>query len=458
MSESPNAGLSPLDQAHGLAGSGNHEQALTIVVAILERYLAESALSGDMGGAPPRPPLDAALLAADLLGSHAPHATQTSCLVLRDAFVNAGDLPLSVVAAHIAAGSRGDAALRETLGPVAAAYHRESPRLGDAARTPPTLPQTKFEVPSDLQSLAGETLASRCVTALEQCISAIDSETDANPLPRLPLFSSLSEPGLLRLLTLLTPNNLATGETLIEQGADGKALYVVARGMLEAFTSTRDEETRLAALGPGSVVGEMALVSDAPRAASVRSVEPTLVLTINKDSLEQEASRETGIGEALAQFCQHRMLNNLMKHSFALSALTKDEKRRLLDRFQSRSFEKGAALVRQGEEGPGLFLVAAGHVRVTTADDEGDELVVAELGPGEAVGEISLVLRRPASATVAATHATVALFLPSSDFQAVVAEHPGLLQKLYGLAVDRDDELQSVVAQEALELDDITLV
>src|SRR5262249_39840478 len=83
-----------------------------------------------------------------------------------------------------------------------------------------------------------------------------------------------------------------------------------------------------------------------------------------------------------------------------------------------------------------------------------EPFVLATLGPGEVVGEVSLVLRRPSTADVVAVHPTVTLHLSSDKFMSIVREHPAILAELYELAVRRDDETRSIVAQESTSADE----
>jgi CRP-like cAMP-binding protein len=218
------------------------------------------------------------------------------------------------------------------------------------------------------------------------------------------------------------------------------------------------ERTTLAALGPGSIFGEMALVSDAPRAASVEAVEPALLLAVSRAELEMLAAEQPAIGEQLGRFCRSRMIANLIRHSAILGSVEPAQRTTLIERFRTRSFESGQALVRQGQETSGLFLIASGRVEVQGQDAEGDQVKLAELGPGDVVGEISLVLRRPATADVTAVHPTIALQLPREEFQQAIREYPGLLNELYETATKREEETRSVVAQEALDVEDVVLV
>jgi cAMP-dependent protein kinase regulator len=211
-------------------------------------------------------------------------------------------------------------------------------------------------------------------------------------------------------------------------------------------------------LGPGAIFGEMALVSDAPRAASVVAVEPCHIFVAQRAHLEALAKKDPTIGRELGRFCHGRMVSNLLRHSVLLSAIEPGKRQELVSHFTTRTFQPGAVLVRQGEEAGRLFLIASGGVDVRSTDAEGEGVVLAQLGPGDVVGEISLVLRRPATADVIAAHTTVALELTRDQFQEAIRQHPTLLSELYDLATKREEETRSVVAQAALDVSDVVLL
>jgi cAMP-dependent protein kinase regulator len=68
-----------------------------------------------------------------------------------------------------------------------------------------------------------------------------------------------------------------------------------------------------------------------------------------------------------------------------------------------------------------------------------------------------MVLRRPANANVVADTPTVTMHLAQDEFMALIKEHPALLTQLYELAVQRDEETSSIVAQEAAEADELLI-
>lgn len=202
----------------------------------------------------------------------------------------------------------------------------------------------------------------------------------------------------------------------------------------------------------------MALVSQTPRGASVIAAEPSELLVMSRDHLEDLARQEPVIAQELAAFCHGRMVSNLIRHSSFLSAIHPSKRRELISRFETRALDSGEVLVRQGNQAEGLYLIASGGVQVTSKDSNGELVVLAELGPGEVVGEISLVLRRPTTADVVAVHPTVVYQLTRERFQETIREYPGLLNELYELATKREEETRSVIAQESLDVEDAVLL
>lgn len=369
--------------------------------------------------------------------------------------VNRGDLP-GATAAALDAQSAGEAGAGEAFEKIAQAFGKGSKRLADVSPSPPPLPTRKTVAP-DLQQATGDQLLDQAADVLLNAADAPDPVA-AGKVPELPLFSALAPAALRELLEAFELRDVPRGEDVIVQHEEGTEAYVVVRGLLEVARTEEGETVALAHLGPGAIFGEMALVSDAPRAALVRALETSQLLCVRRETLEALAATTPAIGEQLGEFCRARMLANLVRSSTILGAVGAEERNQIIDLFGTRAFERGEVLVTVGDEAAGLFLIASGGVSVIGKDADGDDIILADLGPGDVVGEISLVLRRPATATVVAAHPTIALELTRDRFQAAIRQHPMLLTELYDVAVKREEETRSVVAQEALDVSDVVLI
>lgn len=331
---------------------------------------------------------------------------------------------------------------------IARAFGADSPE--GSAPKPPSLAHVRLE-PLD-RSLSRDELVARAKTALE----ALPAAKGAGAHPKYPLWSALPEDAFVRFTAALTARVYPAGEAIVHEGDPGDAAYILARGEVRVVRGQGEEREDLAALGPGAIVGEMALVTDAPRAASVSAAYAVLVLEAPRAALDQAAAEVPELGAQIVAFFHRRLVDNTVRTSALLSALPPNEREGLAALFETRAFDAGTTLIAEGDETPGLYLIAAGHFAVSRMEGE-DSLRLATLGPGMCVGEIGLVLRRPATASVTAETPGVALVLPGKRFMEVVRGRPTLLAKLYELAVQREDETRSVLAVAAEEIEEVLL-
>lgn len=92
------------------------------------------------------------------------------------------------------------------------------------------------------------------------------------------LFSACSDAELARIASLVDEVELPAGKVLMQEGAAGHECFVVAEGMARA--TLRGDE--LANYGPGSIFGEMALLDQAPRSATIVSETPMRLLVLDR--------------------------------------------------------------------------------------------------------------------------------------------------------------------------------
>ena len=120
---------------------------------------------------------------------------------------------------------------------------------------------------------------------------------------------------------------------------------------------------------------------------------------------------------------------DLLRRIPLLDELPDDAFEELAEQLRSRTFPANETIIRQGESGTSLYLIARGVVRVSR--EEGDEpRELSTLLPGDFVGEMALLHAEPRTATVRAVTPVLAYELRGQDAQAAMQRHPTMLHAL----------------------------
>jgi CRP-like cAMP-binding protein len=101
------------------------------------------------------------------------------------------------------------------------------------------------------------------------------------------------------------------------------------------------------------------------------------------------------------------------------------------------SLDAGEVLMREGEVGDCLFVLLSGRLRVFIERDNGDELAVGEISPGEAVGEMAIIADERRSATVRTVRPSTLVRLTRTGFERLEKRHPVLMKHMAKLLVRR---------------------
>ena len=114
-------------------------------------------------------------------------------------------------------------------------------------------------------------------------MSGVPTTVSTAVLRAVPLFSSVPDEQLRTLATVVTRRSLARGATVMVAGDQTDSLYIILSGRLKVMMSDAEgKEVILSILGPGEFFGEMGLIDDSPRSASVVGIEPCELLSIAK--------------------------------------------------------------------------------------------------------------------------------------------------------------------------------
>lgn len=127
-------------------------------------------------------------------------------------------------------------------------------------------------------------------------------------LQAIPLFAGLGLPAITLLATAVTFSKREVGEHIIGQGELGESLYIILSGEVEVVRENElGKSLRLARLGAGEYFGEMSLIDDKPRSASVDTLEKVELMHIAKAGFEDLMAAEPGITREILRGMSRRL-------------------------------------------------------------------------------------------------------------------------------------------------------
>ena len=239
------------------------------------------------------------------------------------------------------------------------------------------------------------------------------------------VFAGLGAEVLSEVAAVTSPMALAANALLVRQGDSGDALYVVVSGELEVILELESGGRQtLARLGAGDCVGEMALLSQRARAATVIARTPAQLLRIAANAFEPILARHPSIRAHLIAFAARR----LPSLRLAATGLFIGMDASALEQFDQEAnwlrLRGGEALVTQGDRADDMFVVVHGSLEVVVTGRTGRPRLVDVLGPGASVGEMALLTGEPRSATVRAIRDSELVRISKADFLRLLDEHP----------------------------------
>jgi len=253
------------------------------------------------------------------------------------------------------------------------------------------------------------------------------------------LFRDLPEAALAALAEEAHERGVEAGEVLLREGDPGDAFYVVLDG---AFTVTRREGEREVLLGEvrrGEHVGELALLDAAPRAATVTAAGPARVLEVTRASFERCVAQHEAARTTLQSLVAYRRAHAGAKRlrpaaqeverllGTLLPEVPPAQLGLLADEVEWLVLPRGAVLFREGESGHAVAFVVSGALEVFTQREDGQEVRLGTVEPGEPVGEMALLVNEPRMASARALSDAELLRLSRAGFDRLVGAHPAAL-------------------------------
>jgi cAMP-dependent protein kinase regulator len=264
-------------------------------------------------------------------------------------------------------------------------------------------------------------------------------------LPVIPLFSDLPKNAFIQLMEQMHMRSVLPEEAIIREGDVGDSMFIISSGRVKVTkTAETGGEIVLAHLVDGAFFGEMALLAQAPRSASVIAEEETVLFEVSRAVLAEVIKNFSSVEGIIMRFYRQRLLSNLMATSPMFRALDSQQRKSLIEKFKSREVPANEKLLEEGAAGDGLYLLLTGKAEVSKKVD-GKKTVVAHLKEGDVFGERSLLTNQPVSASIRTLRKCIVLKLPRRAFVEVASTHPQLLAHITELSSERDKTNQAIL-------------
>lgn len=227
------------------------------------------------------------------------------------------------------------------------------------------------------------------------------------------LFSNLDDDSLHSVLSCLQEKHVSANTDIIVQGDEGDFFYVLESGEVEII---KDGQS-LGKSGTGASFGELALMYNAPRAATVRATSNSVLWALDRLTFRRVLLHKTA--------SKRSMYETFLKEVPVLKVLGPYELSKLADALNSETYEANETVVREGETGDNFYLIESGTAQVTRKGQG----VVQELSKGDYFGEVALLNDMPRQATVTATSKLKVATLGRSGFQRLLGPVVDILKR-----------------------------
>lgn len=151
-------------------------------------------------------------------------------------------------------------------------------------------------------------LHERVARAIAAARDRAELKSNSSPsLEGIPLFSGVPREELVSLLTSVTPLKFSSGQTVVREGEPGDSLFLIVQGSLRVSTRGEDgQEIALAALGAGDFFGEVSLLTNRPRTATVTALTEAELLRLDRATVDQLRKKHPQIDVSLTEFHRRR--------------------------------------------------------------------------------------------------------------------------------------------------------
>lgn len=280
----------------------------------------------------------------------------------------------------------------------------------------PELGEFNFEPGADFESKANKKFE-----ILKYSLS-IDRHLLKRIMSKILLFKHLSGDDLDTIIECMFERVCLPNEIIIRQGDPGNYFYIIVNGVFEVFTSQLDQEIKLAVLSDQDYFGDLALLHNQPRSASVICNSGGLLLCINRDKFQKQVIS--------ISFERRKNFAKLLESmAFLRNSLSEIERYKVVDALESRLFNANETIFNQNDLVDGMYFIEFGQVKITQLDQNGNEQLMNVLGKGDYFGELALIKKSNRTATASCLCKCKLAFLDVNAFERLMGPCLELIEK-----------------------------
>ena len=277
-----------------------------------------------------------------------------------------------------------------------------------------------------------------------RCVLTLDDSVDAKLTyiaSTVPLLAQIPRLLLRELAVVSSVHSVERGHIIFREGDFSTSFYTIVDGRVEI--SFKADAHRKITGHKGEFFGEMALIADRRRSATITASDPSILLEIPRRIVLKLIQAEPSVQRLIDEAYVLRVLQTYLGPDLATEAFEEVAKKAEL-----KTFQKDEVILRAGDPGDGFYLIRSGSVKISKGSTEGKEYVITYLPAGAYFGEIALLasIRGTRVATASAATRTEVIRILKDDFLAFLTKHPHLEAQLRALATQRDLEAAMILA------------
>lgn len=238
------------------------------------------------------------------------------------------------------------------------------------------------------------------------------------------MFQHLDEKDLYIVIDAMEEKTYEPGQDVIIQGDDGAELFLVGEGTLECFKVFKKgaEPTKLREYIHGEAFGELALLYNAPRAATITAKTPSVLYSLDRDTFNF-------IVKDSAMKKREKYEKNLKKVKI-LESVSLYERSQIADAIIEEKFTSGAHVINQGDVGDVFYMISEGEATAFKKfDNTGENHEVMQYKPGDYFGELALLRNEPRAASIIAKTDLVVMKLDRNSFKRLIGPLDDILKR-----------------------------